>query len=255
MPFYFRPSRNSGEERGETQNAIGVSSFGPGLRGAAPENSRCARWPALNPCHRCHPPVPKGQYFLSLRRRWGGISPRFTLYRSTKAVTWSLNQGKARSSAALGCVPQDIPSPGRAKQSGNANSESLEFNGINRQAGLPSIQRVWACQNRAKNMLERRRPRPLSSHRWTPPVTTTSKALSARSTWTTCSTSSRTTSKGKPPSRTHQDEQPILHQQRVVLQKVEADKKLVLMGVFGNHYVEPALWETQFQIKRKGVCQ
>jgi hypothetical protein len=51
-----------------------------------------------------------------------------------------LAQGKVRSAATLGHGPQNIPSPERAKETGNANSKLIEFDGIRRQAGLPPIQ-------------------------------------------------------------------------------------------------------------------
>jgi hypothetical protein len=52
----------------------------------------------------------------------------------------TLAQGKAPGAAALGHVPDNIPSPERAEESGNANSKPLEFDGIRKQAGLPPIQ-------------------------------------------------------------------------------------------------------------------
>jgi hypothetical protein len=58
------------------------------------------------------PPAPKGRKILAQGKAHGGPS--------------------ARTAAALGCVPQSIPSPERAEESGNANSKPLEFDGITR---------------------------------------------------------------------------------------------------------------------------
>jgi hypothetical protein len=47
----------------------------------------------------------------------------------------TIAQGKARSAAALGCVPHTIPSPEGVKEAGDSGLNPVEFDGIGTQVG------------------------------------------------------------------------------------------------------------------------